>query len=447
MKPIKILIILIFFLSGFSQLLSENSANIEVIFKKLSHQNPWLIKEPMRKMSLGIRIGEKLFFTVSLPNERPLFAEMERNDHSNSRLTIEKYDESTGFTILKGEENFNLPLIRLDSKNLEKICNFQQIHYSKLSFSNVPIRVYQADSNLEKEKFIVNKNFLCGYQIGNLIVPVDYVKNILTREIGFEIAHPGFEFESSLTSSEKSFYFPSGKKGILVANVYPGVGPAFQLFPGDAIYSINGVDLSKFSDSAIEVSALDLILRNKSELNYLGKNTELKFYRNGKEHTMHYPLRKYSDKEFLIPDSHPASNPPYLISGGFFFTELTTAYLKEFGDNYRKNSEKKLLYLTESFAGKVHPQRERIVILSRVLPDEKNIGYQEFQDLILQKINGVDIQNLRDLKNRIKTTSNGYIKLDFSGGKTILLKREILIEIDGNILKNYKLKNLDNLGI
>jgi hypothetical protein len=392
-------------------------------------------------------LEKKKFFTISLPNERPLFAEMERNDHSNSRLIIEKYDESTGFTVLKGEENFNLPLIRIEKKNIDKICSFKQIHYAKLSFSNVPLRVYQSDTILDKEKFIINKDMLCGYQVGDLLIPAEYIKNILNKESGYELAHPGFEFESSLTSSEKSFYFPPSKKGILVSNVYPGVGPAFQLFPGDAIYSINGVDLSIFSDSAIESTALDLILRTKSELNDLGKTIVLKYFRNGKEHTMHYPLRKYSDKEFLIPDSHPAQNPPYLISGGIFFTELTSAYLKEFGENYRKNSEKKLLYLTESFAGKVHPQRERIVILSRVLPDEKNLGYQEFQDLIVQKVNGIDIQNLRDFKNRIKNTTNGYIKLDLSGGKTILFKRDILVEIDGNILKNYKLKNLDNLGI
>ena len=135
MKPTNLLLTILFFLSGFNQLFSENSSNIEVIFKKSSHQNPWLIKEPIRKLSIGIRIGEKKFFTISLPNERPLFAEMERNDHSNSRLIIEKYDESTGFTVLKGEENFNLPLIRIEKKNIDKICSFDPQPNSKNPFS------------------------------------------------------------------------------------------------------------------------------------------------------------------------------------------------------------------------------------------------------------------------------------------------------------------------
>ncbi|MCZ8239223.1 MAG: PDZ domain-containing protein [Leptospiraceae bacterium] len=447
MKPIKFFSILFVLTYGMSELRSQNISDIEVIFKKASHQNPWLVKEPIRKITPGIRVGKNSYFTITIPNEKPLFAELERSNHSNSKLKVERYDSSIGFIHLTSDEVFALPIVKVDSPTAQKICNYKSSDYITFSFSYVPLLAYRSDTYVDQAQFIIRNGFLCGFQIQNSIIPTFYMEKFLNDKNPFEVPHPGFQFVSALTNSELEFYFPSKSKGIVVSQVYPGVGPAFQLFPGDAITAINGQELNRFDRIEMGNKALDLILRSGSKLKAIGDKVSLHILRNGKPLIINYYLQKYSEEEFLVPETHPADTPYYYISGGLFFTELTGNYLKEFGENYRKNSEKKLLYLSESYFSKVHPHRERIVLLSRVLPDERNLGYQEFQDLIVQKVNGSNIFNLKELKKAIQANKNEYLTIELSGGKIIILRTDTIREIDTNILNNYKLKYLDNLGL
>jgi hypothetical protein len=426
----------------------SNSLTVEVLFKKVSHQNPWLIREPIHKTSNAIRIQNNKLFTMTIPNEIPLYAELNRSGRANTKLKIERYDRSTGFALLTGDENYGMDLIRIQGVSSHKKCNLKRSEYIKLSFSDVPIKAFKLDPNLIKdnESFLFKKNILCGIIIGNYLIPSEYIEHFVQNTSNFRLAHPGFEFESNLNSSERSFYFPKKRKGIVVTRLYPGVGPNNQLLPGDAIYEINGVSLARFSDSEIGDRALDLILRDRSKIRNINSIVHLKFTRNGKEGRVSYSLRPFQDSEFLVPEIHPFGTPPYIITGGLFFTELTGAYLKEFGEDYRKNSEKKLLYILESFHSKSHPHRNRVVLLSRVLPDERNKGYLEFQDLILNSVNGKIVSNLRELKRILSTEQNEFISFEFSGQKTIVFKKDEIPLINQNILRSYKLKSLDNIG-
>lgn len=441
----------IFSFSGIESAPVSNSLTVEVLYKKVSHQNPWLIREPIHKTSNGIRISSNKIFTMSIPNEIPLYAELNRSGRINARLKMERYDRSTGFALLKGDENYGMNLIPIHGLSSHKKCNLKRSEYIKLSFSNVPIKAFKLDPNLNNnnnnnESFLFKNNILCGIIIGNYLIPSEYIEHFVQNANNFRLAHPGFEFESNLNSSERSFYFPKKRKGIVVTRLYPGVGPNNQLLPGDAIYEINGVPLAKFADSEIGDRALDLILRSKSKIRNIGSVVHIKFTRNGQEGRVSYPLQKFQDSEFLVPEIHPFGTPPYIISGGLFFTELTGAYLKEFGDDYRKNSEKKLLYILESFHSKSHPHRNRVVLLSRVLPDEKNKGYLDFQDLILNSVNGKSVSNLRELKRILKSEQTEFISFEFSGQKTIIFKKDEIPFINQNILRSYKLKSLDNIG-
>ncbi|WCL48778.1 PDZ domain-containing protein [Leptospira sp. GIMC2001] len=434
--------------SFYTNLYSEEqsySLPVDVVFKKVSHQNPWQIREPIRKTSQAIRIGEGIFFTMTLPNEKPIFAELDRSGEPNARLVIHRYDSSTGFIILKAEENYGMTKVIINPQTSAKICGLGNYEYLKFSFSMVPLRFYRMAESVDD--YLVKKNILCGIQNGKYLIPAEYISFIANASNdNFQIPHPGFEFESALTSSERTYHFPNKRKGIVVSKVYPGVGPAFHLLPGDAIYQINGVNLDKFPDYLVGDRALDSLLRKSSSLRSVGSTVEIKYFRNGVDSKLSYKLNPFHDKDFLVPETHPYSSPPYLIAGGLFFTELTSAYLKEFGEDYRRNSEKKLLYILESFQTKTHPHRQRVVILSRVLPDDKNQGYQEFQDLIVNRVNGMNVFNLKELKKILRNSNEEFVRIEFSGGKEVVFRRSTLNAVDENILRNYKLNSLDNLG-
>jgi hypothetical protein len=427
---------------------NSNSFDIEIVFKQVSHQNPWLIKEPIRKTGKAVQISNTEFFAITLPNEKPLQGEIIWDNKPNFKLNIKKYDKSTGFIILESESILNTPPTKIDIKNLNKLCGHKNIQYINFSFSQVPIRAVKIDRSVDNgDNYILfSKDKLCGVVMGSYLISTEYIDHFIRSAESSPIPHPGFDFESVLSSSERSFYFPGDRKGIVVTKVFPGVGPNFQLMPGDAIYEINGIPLNKFPDSILGDSALDAILRTQNAIKKTNSSTKLKFIRNGQEKEILYKLNSFHDEQFLVPETHPFGRPPYLIMGGLFFTELTASYLKEFGENYRAKSEKKLLYITESFQSKTHPHRQRLVILSRSLLHPNNQGYQSFQDLILNQVNGKSVLHLKHLKEILDQNKSEFIAFDFSGGRTIVFRKEELVQINSDILKTYNLNSLDNLG-
>ncbi|MCW7479857.1 PDZ domain-containing protein [Leptospira kanakyensis] len=452
MKSFKFILVIISIFATLLPLGAEEFEDKRVIesritFQKTSHQNPWLVGEPFsRKLNL-IYVGKGLFFGVTLPKQNPVFAEFESFDYSVPKLGIKSYDEETGFLLLETKEIPKLPKpVALDSKSFNKQCVTGKSRYVFLPFSKTPIKVLLLENKTSEEpNFFFKNQTLCGVTISEYLVPTEYVETFYRTE-GKPFPHPGFVFDVNLTPSEREYYSKTFKNPLLVTEVIPGVGPAYNLFPGDLVTEIGTVSLSKVDDWDRADKVYDLILRKSDgSLRGLGENVQLKLHRNFQSQTVSYDLRAYDSNDFLIPEEAKKRKPLYLIAGGFFFTELTNAYLKEFGSEYRVKSEKKLVYLSDYYQKKVHPVREKIVILSRVFPLEGNLGYQDFQDLVLEKVNGTRITSLGQLKTLLQSEDTTYYAFELSGGKIAFFSRREILDLQQELQLTYKLGRAYNL--
>ncbi|MCW7491282.1 PDZ domain-containing protein [Leptospira sp. 2 VSF19] len=452
MKSFKYVFVILFSFSTLLQLGAEDFEDKRVIesritFQKTSHQNPWLIGEPFsRKINL-IYVGKGLFFGVTLPKQNPVFAEFESFDYSVPKLGIKSYDEETGFILLETNGISKLPKpVVFDSKLTNKHCPTGKSRYVFLPFSKTPIKVFLFEKKTSEEaEFFFKNQVLCGVTIGEYLIPPEYVETF-NRTNGKPFPHPGLVFDVNLTPSEREYYSQNINNPLLVTEVIPGVGPAYNLFPGDLITEINSTSLSKIDDWDRADKVYDLILRKSNgTLRELGDSVQLKIRRNFQNQSVSYDLRAYDSNDFLIPEEAKKRKPLYLIAGGFFFTELTNAYLKEFGSEYRVKSEKKLVYLSDYYQKKVHPIREKIVILSRVFPLEGNLGYQEFQDLVLEKVNGTRVTSLSQLKNLLQSEDATYYAFELSGGKIAFFTRKEILDLQQELQSTYKLERSYNL--
>lgn len=419
----------------------------KITFQKTSHQNPWLVGEPYsRKLNL-IYIGKGLFFGVTLPKQNPVFAEFESFDYSVPKLGIKSYDEETGFILLETKEIPKLPKsVVLDSKSANKHCPTGKSRYVFLPFSKTPIKVLLLEKKTSEDSdFFFKNQVLCGVTVAEYLIPTEYVETFYRTE-GKPFPHPGLVFDVNLTPSEREYYSKNNTNPLLVTEVIPGVGPAYNLFPGDLITEINASHIAKIDDWDRTDKVYDLILRKPNgTLRELGESIQLKLHRNFQNQNVSYDLRAYDSNDFLIPEEAKKRKPLYLIVGGFFFTELTNAYLKEFGSEYRVKSEKKLVYLSDYYQKKVHPVREKIVILSRVFPLEGNLGYQEFQDLVLEKVNGTRVTSLSQLKTLLQSEETTYYAFELSGGKIAFFTRKEILDLQQELQLTYKLGRAYNL--
>lgn len=418
---------------------------ILVHFRKFSHQNPWQKGSHYERKVPAIVADQDFLLALLTPGEFPLFSETNPETKPGTRLYLFKHDPQTGLALFSHKGKFSSKRKSHFGDSNHSICSkfFPKQEWGSPDLSNSILKMSKRPGpEGNTRNFLYSKNIICGYTDGHWNIPAEYLYLFLRSSSNHPIVHPGFSFDDSLTIPEKKFYFPDSSYGVVVSEVFPGVGPAHSLFPGDAIYAING---EVFTHSPNRQEVFSKILMNHHRLALPGTNVTLSVFRAGKRKEITYPLKSYTEDSFFIPSDSGASPPPCLISGGLFFTELTGAYLKESGDRYRENSDKKLLYLYESFNKKVHPEKNRLVFISRVFPDSANQGFHDFQDQILESVNDQTVRSLSDLKEILDKNQKESIVFRFSGNRIAVFSKEQLQSLNQKILLNYNLDKLDNL--
>src|SRR5690606_7182638 len=60
-----------------------------------------------------------------------------------------------------------------------------------------------------------------------------------------------------------------------------------------------------------------------------------------------------------------------------------------------------------------------LVILSQVLPDPVNIGYQELRNLVVDTVNGRKVSRVSDLQAALAEPSNGVHRIEFLRGDSL----------------------------
>jgi hypothetical protein len=90
--------------------------------------------------------------------------------------------------------------------------------------------------------------------------------------------------------------------------------------------------------------------------------------------------------------------------------------------------------------------REKIVILSRVMPTSYTVGYESLSDLVVTRINHRAIGRLEDAVSALEAPVNGFHKIEFElEPKVIYLDPLEIPKIESLIQKRYNLPALKNL--
>jgi hypothetical protein len=85
------------------------------------------------------------------------------------------------------------------------------------------------------------------------------------------------------------------------------------------------------------------------------------------------------------------------VAFGLVVRELTGRYLMSYGPDWRVRTDARLVHLYLTARDNPPAPGARIVIVSSVLPDDANIGYQTLRDDIVTHVNGVPVLNMEDV--------------------------------------------------
>jgi len=114
--------------------------------------------------------------------------------------------------------------------------------------------------------------------------------------------------------------------------------------------------------------------------------------------------------------------PPYFIFAGLCFTVLSCPFLEaEYGEKWDKKAPISLC--ERVFYGVQQQEGQQVVIMNQVLTAPVNIGYEEFSNLQVVKVNGVAIVNLQQMMWLVKTATTDFIRFDMFRHSAIIVSR------------------------
>lgn len=153
------------------------------------------------------------------------------------------------------------------------------------------------------------------------------------------------------------------------------------------------------------------------------------------------PLDSYVSEPYVIDRA-----PRFFILGGLVLQELSRQYLKEWGADWQKKAPDELVYLDRAQEELFPDGAQKIVFLSRVLPSDATVGYEDLNHLIVTEINDVPLRSLADVPGALGKANNGTHKIEFSTDPSVIYLDSQQVAISEEILaKTYRLPALKRL--
>ncbi|RWW82094.1 hypothetical protein BHE74_00009472 [Ensete ventricosum] len=220
----------------------------------------------------------------------------------------------------------------------------------------------------------------------------------------------------------------SSNEGVLVRRVEPTSPANDVLKEGDVIVSFDGVQVG--SEGTVPFRSTERIaFRYLISQKFSGDVAELGIIRDGTYMKVQTVLQP---RVHLVPYHIEGGQPSYLIIAGLVFTPLSEPLIEEeCEDSIGLKLLAKARYSLARFKG------EEIVILSQVLANEVNIGYEDMGNQQVMKFNGTPIKNIRHLAHLVDTCKDKYLIFEFEDNFLAVLEREAAVAASPFVLKDY----------
>jgi len=158
------------------------------------------------------------------------------------------------------------------------------------------------------------------------------------------------------------------------------------------------------------------------------ETVKVELLRDGNVLNSDIPVQKANNKiEPYLYDRRPE----YFIIGGLVFTRLTKSYLLTFGNSIPP------MEMLEKLRDVKDSPDDNAVVLTQVLGDEVNVGYQNFDPMVLVSINGKKVHNLREVVELVESCKDEYITFEFEGDIPVTLNIGKLREATPRIMDRY----------
>jgi len=276
-----------------------------------------------------------------------------------------------------------------------------------------------------------------GYMVPSPIIN-HFLKDIIDgKHDGFPELGILFQKMENPDLREK-FQMKKDQSGVLIADI-------LYDSPARKILKINDVVLALEDSKIANDGSIEFRKGERTSLNYVVQKKYLndwikvRILRNGEIRTFKIRLTVPMNSTRLVPFERYDIPPTYYITGGLIFAPLTKNYIFEWGSQWFLTAPAKLLNYYQN--GVRTKERKELVLLTKVLADEINLGYHDIDNIIIEKVNGKKISEMRDVVEAIENNTGLYHILEDDSGKKIILKKEKVDKYSNRILQTYRINS------
>ncbi len=185
--------------------------------------------------------------------------------------------------------------------------------------------------------------------------------------------------------------------GIYISKVRPGGSADMAgIRKGDVILAVNGFTIDRLGfyqhPNYGSVFWGHIVRGTQSD----GDQVKLSILREGEPIEINATLKRENPDDVLVPQYQFDRAPNYLVKGGLIFQELSRPLLESYGKEWTSRAPLNLLDALEN-PEKYEEQFDRIIFLSGSIPTPATVGYESLRNLIVKKVNGLEIKNMKSL--------------------------------------------------
>ncbi len=238
-----------------------------------------------------------------------------------------------------------------------------------------------------------------------------------------------------------------GEQGIYVTEIVPG-SPAEKggLKPGDVVLEVLGKTIDpdgNFLDPDHGELNVSYLLSTACQV---GDAATFKVLRDGQPLTLTLPMSRRKPEDYPIPPYSIDEAPRYIIIGGCVIQELSRQYLLAWGPNWSQHAPLDLVYLDSDQFDLMKKDKAKVVILNQVLPSVDTVGYENLANLVIERVNGIEVNSLEGVAEALKKPLDGFHKIEFNEEPGFIFLDVKKIEANTAALKaTYGLTELSRL--
>ncbi|XP_027358738.1 protease Do-like 10, mitochondrial [Abrus precatorius] len=279
---------------------------------------------------------------------------------------------------------------------------------------------------------------LSGAENIGYIIPVPVIKHFISgvEESGKYIGFCSLGVSCQTTENvhlRNHFSMQPNRTGVLVSKVNPLSDAYNVLKKDDIILSFDGVPIA--NDGTVP-------FRNRERITFdhlvsMKKPNEkaiVRVLRDGQEHELSIILQHIQP---LVPVHQFDKLPSYYIFAGLVFVPLTQPYLHEYGEDWYNISPRRLC--ERALRELPKKANQQLVILSQVLMDDINAGYERLAELQVLKVNGTEIDNLEHLCELVGSCHTEFLRFDLEDDRVIVLNYGMAKLATSRILKRHRI--------